>query len=417
MAAQSEIETKSTGFRDAVSFEALIAYYVLSGLIKSVLHYYEIMLPFDITVVLMGLITLSLVNEWLSKKNFLKVSSDAALLIILFIVFYAWITFTLIYTPSSHYAYEKVFKSLTNFIFILIILKGSFNTSRFLKISYILIIILLAWFLPLRFLYLSGQSPKGYWFTREIMGLYLYLSMPLGIFLLFYLTSKYTFSNNQFVSNIFYGVGMVGLLLLGARGPILFFALIYFIYFITNKKITLTISKKSLLYSTLVLVTLLILIFIFKDEFRMLFNFMISRFRLFFSGLGSSDRDFGNSVNERLEFISEAIGIIIASLSNFLVGAGIGSFGILTIGEDIRLYPHNFILEIWCELGLVGVILFSSIVIVSIRKIRFSFNELNIFPVLYILLNFLKSGNLADMRLLFTILALYFIASTNPIRK
>jgi O-antigen ligase len=365
----------------------------------------------------MGLITLSLVNEWLSKKNFLKVSSDAALLIILFIVFYAWITFTLIYTPSSHYAYEKVFKSLTNFIFILIILKGSFNTSRFLKISYILIIILLAWFLPLRFLYLSGQSPKGYLFTREVMGLYLHLSMPLGMFLLFYLCSQFKFSNSRLLNSIFYGIGLTGVLLLGARGPILFFVLVYALFFIINKKIKLTIRKKSLALSILAALSLLILIVTFKDEFSMLFELTVRRFSLFFSGLGSSERDFGNSVDERLDFISKAIGFIFASLSNFLFGTGIGSFGILAIGEDIRLYPHNFILEIWCELGLVGVSLFLFIVFVSLRKIRISYYDLNIFPVLYILLNFLKSGILSDMRLLFTILAIYFIAKKRPVRR
>ena len=413
MEPHSELEHKRGIVRDAFTYEAFIAYYVLSGLIKSVLYN----LPFDLTVLMMGLIVLTIIKDWLYKKNFLKVRNDTALLIFLFFIFYIWIAFTLIYTPSPNYAYEKVLKSLTNIVFVLIILKGDFDTSKFLKISYILIVILLAWFIPLRFLYISGHAPKGYWFTRNIMGLYLHLSMPLGMLLLFYFTSHYTFSNNRLVNSIFYGIGIVALLLLGARGPILIFALIYFVYLLIHGKLKLIISKKKLIYSILSMLILLLLIFVFSDEVLSLFNTSLDRIKLIFNGFGSPNKDFGESINGRLVLISQAFKIIFSSFSNFLFGAGIGSFGILTIGKDIRYYPHNFILEIWSELGLIGLIIFLLIVFFSIRKVRISFNDLNIFPVLYILLNFLKSGSLADMRILFTILAIYFVATISPERK
>lgn len=417
MATQNEIEPQRNILGYLVSFEALTSYYVLSGLVKSVLEYYEINLPFDITVILLGLIFLSLINESLSKTEFFKLKNESAILIFLFIMFYSWMVISLIYSPSIYYAHQKVFKFLTNFIFIIIILRGNFNISLFFKISFLLVVLILLWFLPLRFLYISGQSPKGYLFTRNVMGLYLHLSMPLGMFLLFFLTSKFNFSDNRTINQIFYGIALIGMVLLGARGPILFFSLIYALYFIIHGKIRTTFSKNSILISILTISALLILIYIVKDQFSELFRLTIRRFSLFISGLGNSDRDFGNSVNERLEFLTQSIGIIFDSASNFLFGSGIGSFGILTIGEDIRHYPHNFILEIWCELGLIGISIFSLIVIVSVRKIRFSIDGFNIFPVLYILMNFLKSGNMEDMRLLFTILALYFIASHKTIER
>jgi hypothetical protein len=417
MELQAEIERKSGLFRGVVSFEALVAYYVLSGLFKSVLFYYEIDIPFDITVLFMGLIILSLINDWLGNKEFLKISSDSAILIILFVLFYAWMAFTLIYTPSQNYAYEKVLKSLTNIIFIIIILRGKFNTDRFFKISLILLMLILLWFLPIRFMYISGQSPKGYWFTREIMGLYLHISMPLGMFLLYYLTSKNNFSRKRIINHVLYGIAMIGMLLLGARGPILFFVIVYFVYFFLNGKIKVAVSRKKIYYSVLTIFIILILVFVFREEFSELANLSIGRFNLIFSGLGSSDKDFGSSINGRFEFISQAISIIFGSISNFLFGTGIGSFGILTIGEDIRQYPHNFILEIWCELGLIGILIFSSILIISIRKIRVSFNDFNVFPILYIVLNFMKSGSLSDMRLMFTILAVYFISTSKLARQ
>ena len=241
--------------------------------------------------------------------------------------------------------------------------------------------------------------------------------MPLGMLLLFYFTSHYTFSNNRLVNSIFYGIGIVALLLLGARGPILIFALIYFVYLLIHGKLKLIISKKKLIYSILSMLILLLLIFVFSDEVLSLFNTSLDRIKLIFNGFGSPNKDFGESINGRLVLISQAFKIIFSSFSNFLFGAGIGSFGILTIGKDIRYYPHNFILEIWSELGLIGLIIFLLIVFFSIRKVRISFNDLNIFPVLYILLNFLKSGSLADMRILFTILAIYFVATISPERK
>lgn len=414
MEPHSEIGQKRSGISVAFSFEALVSYYVLSGLLKSVMEYYEINLPIDITVFFMGLIILSMVNEWLNKKDFLKVDNEAALLILFFILFYVWMAVSLIYTPSSSYAFQKVFKSLTNIIFVIIILRGHFNTSRFFKVSFILILLILVWFLPIRFLYISGQSPKGYWFTREIMGLYLHISMPLGMFLLYYLSSKNNFSEKRLIDHVLYGIALIGLLLLAARGPILFFVIVYVMYLILNGKIKVAIKRKHILFSILGISVFLVIILIYKEEFFELFSLTLNRFALIFSGLKSSANDFGSSINGRFELISQATGIIFASISNFLFGTGIGSFGILTIGEDIRHYPHNFVLEIWCELGLIGIFIFLSIVVISIRKIRFSFNNLNIFPILYILLNFMKSGSLSDMRLLFTVLAIYFITTNKP---
>ncbi|UHQ98899.1 hypothetical protein HYG81_24345 (plasmid) [Natrinema zhouii] len=43
-----------------------------------------------------------------------------------------------------------------------------------------------------------------------------------------------------------------------------------------------------------------------------------------------------------------------------IFGHGIGSFGVLYVGEDIRSYPHNIVLELGVEGGLVAVILFAA---------------------------------------------------------
>ncbi len=56
-------------------------------------------------------------------------------------------------------------------------------------------------------------------------------------------------------------------------------------------------------------------------------------------------------------------------LQSPLFGHGIGSYGVLRTGEDIILYPHNIILEILIELGLIGFGLMSSLVFIGIIRI------------------------------------------------
>jgi O-antigen ligase len=204
-------------------------------------------------------------------------------------------------------------------------------------------------------------------------------------------------------------------LLLGGRGPIFFFILVYSFFLLFHGKIKLSFRRNTLFYAIITLSALIVLIIIFREEFARLTSHTFARIKLIITGFGSTNNDYGNSVNERLEFLNQSKEIILDSFRNFLFGAGIGSFGILTTGEDIRHYPHNFILEIWCEIGLIGVTIFLSMIIVSLHKIRISKNSINIFPIVYILLSYLKSGGLEDMRLLFTFLAIYIVASNHKV--
>ena len=81
-------------------------------------------------------------------------------------------------------------------------------------------------------------------------------------------------------------------------------------------------------------------------------------------------------------------------------------------GIDSRDFPHNIFLELWFELGLPGLILISLFLIVPIFiKQKAVLLQLITF---YVLLNYLKSGNLDGARVLFGIYGLLiFINSTN----
>jgi O-Antigen ligase len=95
-----------------------------------------------------------------------------------------------------------------------------------------------------------------------------------------------------------------------------------------------------------------------------------------------------------------------------LVGHGVGAWPILYWGRDYRHYPHNMILELLVEVGLVGLVLFAALVLVGARRV--SLQRLREDPALMCALmlcmntfvNAMSTGDLADNRNLFAMLGL-----------
>ena len=403
--------------RIGFSFEALLSLYVLSGLLKSILEYYEIKQFIDLSLLSFVALVVSFLIEVVKNGLKLKINKNTIVLIGIWIAFYCWILISLFYTPSTQYAYTKTFKFLTNIVFILILVRGKINLQLFIRISLFISLVIMIWYIPLRFLYLTDNSPKGYWFTREFMSMYLYLSMTLGLFIITILTSNITISKSNSISLFIIAASILGIILMGARGPLLFLIIILLLYSLKQQKIYTTVSIKNLFLSFFAILILISFIVLFKDQVNELLRASFQRMSLLFKGFSSNSHDFGVSVNERFLLLKQAVNIIFSSPLNTIFGTGIGSFGLLTLGEDIKEYPHNFILEIWCELGLVGLSIFVLLMVFIFRKIKLSKAGLNIYPILYLLINFLKSNSLEDMRLLFVFMAIYFLDSNNYLMK
>ena len=137
------------------------------------------------------------------------------------------------------------------------------------------------------------------------------------------------------------------------------------------------------------------------DRYALLLERSISRLMMLLDPKGSE------SIVERITQVSYSFDRIFENAGNFLFGLGIGSFGILYEGVDERSYPHNVMLEIWFELGLLGILLFILLLLVYFKKIRLRFNFILIF--IYLLLNSLKSYSLIDLRIMFGILSVLLI--------
>lgn len=72
-----------------------------------------------------------------------------------------------------------------------------------------------------------------------------------------------------------------------------------------------------------------------------------------------------------------------------VLGVGLGGFGPLMFGVDGRLYPHNIVLQVLSELGLVGLVLFLPVLIIPFRRLSFArlWNEPVLLCVLMLTLN------------------------------
>jgi len=100
-----------------------------------------------------------------------------------------------------------------------------------------------------------------------------------------------------------------------------------------------------------------------------------------------------------------------------LIGAGVGSFAFHFPAEQFRVYPHNMILEILSELGVVGLILWMVLFVIAfggcVRRgaWRRTFSVLALGFLIFTLVNAMISGDIASNRHLFTALGLLVATS------
>ncbi|MCF7912212.1 MAG: O-antigen ligase family protein [Candidatus Cloacimonetes bacterium] len=194
---------------------------------------------------------------------------------------------------------------------------------------------------------------------------------------------------------------IISFLLLRARGPLAFLMLLLIIYIAKY----LPFHKK---YQSLMLIILLV---IFALNWAGASHTM-HRFAI----MGSDDY----STYSRELHLVRSLKII---SEHFLLGCGIGSYGVCAINIDQRYYPHNMFLEIFCESGLIGLLIFLIFLAYVLQVIyneyilgKLSTNPIYLsilFSCLYLFLNAMKSSNFADNRIFFAWLGILILIITN----
>lgn len=378
--------------------------FLLSGVLKAILTYLGIQQIFDITLFFSILIMLDIVYVILVKTK-LNIKKNYYEYLLIVIAFQALVFISLIYTASPSFGYFKCFLLILNLIAFIypIIRKDEIRIENVFNIIY-KFIIPFSFFII--FLNLVRWTPYRSLINVErsdlVRGHYLTIGMFLGLITIFYIVLRKSKEVNLFWKII---LPIFLLIISSARGPLIFFLLVFLIYLIFQaKKIKFKFNKKVLLIVFLFL--LAVMLSPLGELIIGLLERTINRFYvLFFQDSG------GNSVKERVEFFSFTLNAIFTQPLTFIFGNGIGSFMFLFNGEDIRGYPHNIILESWFEMGFVGAFL---ITLFLFFIFKFKANILSSKLILfYILLCYSKSGGLEDIRILYGVYSLY-IGSLMP---
>ena len=336
---------------------------------------------FDLVIIALVLAIVDIIFNLISRKVTYNKHSIQLLFIIL--IFFTWMVFSLTYSPSLEYKYEKTGNFLVSILFFLYPLFIRMVNFNFIIKLYTIIIVPFAVFL----IYMksitysvSRESVElfiGYWFD------YLSLGFHLGVLVLLL---------NYFNKNIFLQIVTLSLLFAStARAPFIFIILLLILINLKKNK---RIKLNSFLRYKKTFFLLIILIIINLNYIVPLFETTIGRFTSLTSG-------YDESTASRIAMMKYAFYQPFENMSNFLFGNGIGSFGNYYSGVDARGYPHNVLLETFFELGLLGVIIFFVFMVFIIK--RFSIRN-NIFSILlfFAFLNAMKSSNLTDLWLLFS---------------
>ncbi|MDM1412156.1 O-antigen ligase family protein [Myroides odoratimimus] len=378
--------------------ERIIALYLLSGLIKPTLMLVGINLPFDYVYICLIIIIIFIIKKIpnaFSKEAIFDRSYGRVVTI--FIIFNLFAIITGAYSLSSEYFLVKVIYLIQNLL--VMFLTFVINRESLIKVfKNIIYIILVCGVLFILFYNKQYQNYALGDISKEDSGLELYLTLGLMAGLGF-LVCYYLNNSIKHRKKLLFALALI-LLISSARGPIVFTFLFLFFYFIIQKKLK-TIFKVGLFAFLLIF-----LVFEFFPE-----NVYVSRFESRFSMFLNSAPSESQAFNVRENLFSEAKNMI---SNKPILGYGLGSFGIYSTGKDIRSYPHNFIYELFSELGIIGLGVFMFFLIMACIYLVKRKEYLLVIIICYLLFNFLKGHSIIEVKFFyFTLFAFLSIAATN----
>lgn len=178
------------------------------------------------------------------------------------------------------------------------------------------------------------------------------------------------FLKNFFLKNIYFKIFLILLisfciLLSGNRMPLILFVFSIFIYFLFNERL------KKMLLSVLLFITVFLLVAInlnqnFKENFERFYYNTADIFNIIlFQDLTKQPMHIWKK-----PYITEFQCGKEAIKSNPVFGGGIRSFRINFV--NCSSHPHNYYLEIWADLGFLGLFIFTSISWLIIKNLYFN---------------------------------------------
>lgn len=391
--------------------EVVFALLVLSGLLKAIPMCFGYEWPLDPTLVL-GCVTLLVAcYEALVRKNRPEVSDYKKRFwrLVPFVAFGIWWLISLAYTASPGFGITKTILLVPNVLVLAVpFLVRDFSVQRFAK-TMVAGAVVGGFFSLIAYGYYSQLREAEIGITNlELMQSY-YLKAGefcgMAMFLALLIENKYF---------RLFGVNVLYLLLLAtaARGPILFGSMLLLFAGIRHIWINRGWSWKLVGLLVVLNVAWGSVLFL-SSNMQASYNRSFYRVSLLFGAerkpdprLTDEEQGGATSVEGREDHFGFATGKIFESAKSIALGYGAGSYNYLKTGQDGRGYPHNLLLEVWFELGLVGTLFLAYFLLGAVlRGIRNHWMEL-LLCFAFLSLNSMKSLSITDQRALFAVAAL-----------
>lgn len=401
----SLIDLRSVAF-SLLSFELTFVLFLFAGRYKADPRFEWI--PVDLTALFFGLSVLTGLGVFLKKGS--AISRSGLVFVLAMVGFIVWVFLSLIWTPGRVYASQKAFYLATLTLWAgvapaLIIGPSLHRMQRY----YTVIMIFGMWTLVESFELFSFENYNS--FLRTFGASYLALGYTLGLVGLILLGQLWFYAHSHIqkaIILIVLGAVLFTMLASGGRGPLLAFLLTFLAIslLLTFQKI---LTAKSIYTGRRALIIVLLVFVLAASGVAFLSETgeslqTIRRLEILFSA-----EDGGGTAVVRMVYFRSAM---LHWFDSPIIGHGIGSYPLLDGVGDIKHYPHNIILEILIELGLVGLLFFCAMLFVSLSQGRIQRNMANGFVIValsFVIFTFFTaqvSIDLADNRQLFMSLGL-----------
>ena len=398
-----------------IDIEFYLILFLLSGMFKNLFFsIYGNNIKIPLTIIFGILLILMIYIKDIYKLKRLKEEYKS---FIFLLIFFVWSLFSTSYSSSENYVWYKLLGLGTNFLaFFGVLIMKEISLKRFtIYFSYF------TYFFSLIFFMINPNSiSKNFIFHDYFNEIYIQgWYLVLGQFLIVNMLLIFSFSEKKkIIYNLLISLNII--CLLGGRFPIVLALLVFCIisiYLIKKKYLT-----KKLLMQFFKSLTIIILINSVLNLSSKTYRSLLLRSVYRFEVLSSSFNDLNflndqenyqeslnqenNSFNKRLEYLLFSKTKIFENKSSLILGYGLGSFSNEYDQTDRRLYPHNIIVEIVFELGLIGLLLALAFLISNSSSYKGFFTNLALLAALTLLINSMKSSSIVDLRLLFALLAI-----------
>jgi len=326
------------------SSEMLFALFLTAGNYKADPRLAFVQSRVDLTVLFWGLSVLAFF--WWELKKGYKMPRSSVPVAVLYLSLSAIMLAGLVYSPSKIYALDKIarFTVITGWAFFgaIFLIRDSQSLKRFTW-AFVVIATVMSVDAVVNWAWMPHRG-----FVTAFGSNYIALARMSGLGLLVLISFLIPVEHKKSVRLSLCVAALLlvfSLFIAGARGPVIAFLLAFLIYLIGSVRVLPRIkierfALRSFLIGVLALALLTPLV---------LTNFpgvLESRFQILFSGGGSS-------ALQRLDYWSSAIDL---GNGSPIWGIGTGGFGVAYYGQDIRAYPHDLLLEVWSENGLIGLL-------------------------------------------------------------